>query len=143
MHTETTLRLLEESVTSYGTLMRRFQSKTCVALKARELPREVAKQHRKKAADQLRRAQNGATVGPRKPSKSEARAANDLADPDDNLGKEYNLARYKYHAIGDWVANIRRFGTLDNYSTQTVCRDLSLQVMRDISSTEFHPFTFG
>ena len=34
--------------------------------------------------------------------------------------KELNLATYKYHALADYPDTIRRFGTTDNYNTQTV-----------------------
>jgi len=32
----------------------------------------------------------------------------------------FNLCTYKLHALGDYVANIWRYGTTDNYSTQSV-----------------------
>lgn len=35
--------------------------------------------------------------------------------------KVFNLSTYKLHALGDYVAAIKQFGTSDNYSTQTVC----------------------
>ena len=47
--------------------------------------------------------------------------------------KKLNLNTYKFHALGDYVATIRLFGTTDSYSTQIVsfifrslilCRDL-------------------
>ena len=34
--------------------------------------------------------------------------------------KIFNLSTYKWHALGDYVNTIRRYGTTDNYSTQTV-----------------------
>ena len=34
--------------------------------------------------------------------------------------KKLNLNTYKFHALGDYVATIRRFGTTDSYSTQVV-----------------------
>ena len=34
--------------------------------------------------------------------------------------KQLNLNTYKYHALGDYVRTIRRFGTTDSYSTQPV-----------------------
>jgi len=53
---------------------------------------------------------------------------------------------YKYHALGDYVDTIRRFGTTDSYSTQPVsvymvfCMIL-LTIMADIrvSSNTEHP----
>lgn len=34
--------------------------------------------------------------------------------------KKLNLNTYKFHALGDYVATIRLFGTTDSYSTQSV-----------------------
>ena len=34
--------------------------------------------------------------------------------------KEFNINTYKHHALGDVVATIRRYGTTDSYSTETV-----------------------
>ena len=34
--------------------------------------------------------------------------------------KKLNLNTYKFHALGDYVATIRLFGTMDSYSTQVV-----------------------
>ena len=34
--------------------------------------------------------------------------------------KMLNLNTYKFHALGDYVATIRLFGTTDSYSTQIV-----------------------
>jgi hypothetical protein len=34
--------------------------------------------------------------------------------------KTLNLNTYKFHALGDYVATIRQFGTTDSYSTQVV-----------------------
>jgi hypothetical protein len=34
--------------------------------------------------------------------------------------KKLNLNTYKFHALGDYVATIRLFGTTDSYSTQLV-----------------------
>jgi hypothetical protein len=41
--------------------------------------------------------------------------------------KKLNLSTYKWHALGDYVNTIRRYGTTDNYSTQTV-RYLSILI---------------
>jgi hypothetical protein len=35
--------------------------------------------------------------------------------------KQLNLNTYKYHAMGDVVHTIRRYGTTDSYSTEPVC----------------------
>jgi len=35
--------------------------------------------------------------------------------------KTFNLNTYKFHALGDYAATIRQFGTTDSYSTEMVC----------------------
>lgn len=35
--------------------------------------------------------------------------------------RSFNLATYKWHALGDYVAAIRLFGGSDGFSTQLVC----------------------
>jgi hypothetical protein len=46
-------------------------------------------------------------------------ASNASKDP---KAKAFNLSTYKWHALGDYANTIRRYGTTDNYSTQTVSR---------------------
>jgi len=46
--------------------------------------------------------------------------------------KSFNLATYKFHALGDYVRNIRLFGTTDSYTTQLVS---SLRIR------DYHPST--
>jgi hypothetical protein len=36
------------------------------------------------------------------------------------LHKKFNLATYKYHALGDYVSTIRKYGTTDSYTTERV-----------------------
>jgi hypothetical protein len=38
----------------------------------------------------------------------------------DPKAKNFNLSTYKWHALGDYANAIRRYGTTDSYSTQTV-----------------------
>jgi hypothetical protein len=43
--------------------------------------------------------------------------------------KTFNLNTYKFHALGDYVATIRQFGTTDSYSTEMVCPSPTLSVL--------------
>lgn len=95
LHTETTLNALQLAVTRYGTLIRQFASITCQAFDTRETPRE--RQAR------MRRA---------KPTAKGSRSAESK--------RNFNLQRFKLHAIGDWPASITEFGTLEGYSTWSV-----------------------
>jgi len=49
--------------------------------------------------------------------------------------KQLNLKTYKFHALGDYVQTIRRFGTTDSYSTQPVG---SLGIVFDALTHEMH-----
>jgi hypothetical protein len=85
--------------------MRRFLKVTCETYITRELPKETAARGRRMAAlavkgISVRAAKGKATSGQKR--------------------KKFNLATYKYHALADYPETIRRYGTTDNYSTQTV-----------------------
>lgn len=55
----------------------------------------------------------------------EARAQRGEARSSKKKKKSLNLNTYKFHALGDYVATIRLFGTTDSYSTQVVSPHLS------------------
>jgi hypothetical protein len=97
MHTDPTLDILSHVTRSLGNSFRVFVEKACAAFQTRELERErVARQRR-----QEKTAVQKAHKCVRKP-------------------KQLNLKTYKYHSLGDYVETIRRFGTTDSYSTQSV-----------------------
>jgi hypothetical protein len=101
LHTDTTLRFLETSTTRLGKCMRKFKSYTCKAFQTKELPHEETARRRRKAA-----------MDP-----AGQQAAGTSSDP---RTKTLNLQTYKWHALGDYASTIRRYGTTDSYSTQTV-----------------------
>jgi hypothetical protein len=101
LHTDTTLRFLDTSTTRLGRYMRRFKSYTCKAFHTKELPHEETA-HRRRAAAM-------------RPTSNQAAAASSHPQT-----KILNLSTYKWHALGDYANTIRRYGTTDNYSTQTV-----------------------
>ena len=113
MHTDPTLGILSHVTTSLGNSFRVFVRKTCAVFQTRELERErVARQRR-----QEKTAVQKASENSRKP-------------------KQLNLKTYKYHALGDYVETIRRFGTTDSYSTQRVSIHLmSNKVSLNVSGT--------
>lgn len=106
MHTDATLEILSRITRSLGNTLRIFEEKTCAAFETRELERERAARQR----CQEKSATNVASQT-RKPT-----ALDSIA----RKLKGFNLSTYKYHAIGDYVDTIRRFGTTDSYSTQPV-----------------------
>jgi hypothetical protein len=110
MHTDTTLEILSEVTTSLGNSLRGFEEKTCAMFQTRELERE-------RAARQRRHEKNTAN--------DEARPKPAAPNNNARKPKHLNLKTYKHHALGDYVATIRRCGTTDSYSTEPVsCRSL-------------------
>ena len=106
MHTDVTLDILSRITTSLGNSLRRFEEKTCEAFETRELEHERAAQQRRQEKSAI-----NVVSGSRGPMASNSNARKQ---------KKLNLRTYKYHALGDYVDTIRRFGTTDSYSTQSV-----------------------
>jgi hypothetical protein len=119
MHTDSTLDSFEKTTTSLGQQLRKFASKTCAAFATKETPRELAARHRRTAAKKAKAAGTSApNEGPVEPPPLAS------AEPLTAKQKVYNLFTYKLHALGDYVKNIRMFGTTDSYSTQVVSHKL-------------------
>lgn len=105
MHTDPTLDLLSPVTTSLSNSLREFDEKTCALFQTQELERErAARQRRQEKATTNNGAEPRASATGNKTRKP----------------KHLNLKTYKYHALGDYVTTIRRFGTTDSYSTQPV-----------------------
>lgn len=94
MHTDSTLKHLEELTPVLGNAMRKFRDTSATAFTTFELPREQDARMRRKQSD-------GNEASSRKI-------------------KKLNLSTYKWHALGDYVAAIRLFGGTDGFSTQLV-----------------------
>lgn len=104
MHTDSTLELLSQVTKALGNRMREFQEKTCAVFKTHELERE--------RTARMRRQEKSTTMAKTKPNSQTLGSA--------RQPKIFNLKTYKFHALGDYCNTIRRFGTTDSYSTQTV-----------------------
>ena len=103
MHTDTTLVILHSTTISLGNVFRAFEEKTCAVFQTHELDRErLARQRRQEKGT----ANSGLTSGQKL--------------------KQFNLKTYKYHGLGDYTSTIRRFGTTESYSTQSVSSYLTL-----------------
>lgn len=107
---------MDEITTALGKAFRDFQSDICSFYNTRELPREAAARQRR----QQRQTQNVNPTVSVPSSESQPRK------------KEFNLKTYKHHALGDYVATIRLFGTTDSYSTQVVCVLLVIYISVDL-----------
>jgi len=104
LHTDHSLKLLDEASRLLGDQLRKFQDFTCTTFKTMELASETAARWRDKAR----------SIDTTLPGSSKT-SATSAARP-----KSFNLATYKLHALGDYVHNIRLFGTTDSYTTQLV-----------------------
>lgn len=121
MHTDSTLGWLHECTTNLGKQLRKFQSYTCSFFDTRELPSEEAARSRKtkKAASSAKPNGKGKTPASKE---NEGPPPSDVLKPSKTPPKKklFNLVLIKLHALGDYVSNIRLFGTSDSYSTQPV-----------------------
>ena len=132
LHTELTLSLFEKATRSLGATIRYFKKTTCEAYVTREIPQEQAACGRRTAALAAKRTGTGGKgkekATPKKKSPTDkagsSKTPSDKAAPDKaSTGpkvKHLNLSTYKYHALGDYVEAIRRYGPTDNYNTQVV-----------------------
>jgi hypothetical protein len=98
MHTDHTLKILRETTVAVGEGFRKFVKDTCSAFNTHELQREADARNRRQAS----------------------KATTSKASETTRRPKSFNLQTYKFHALGDYEATIRRYGTADSYSTETV-----------------------
>jgi hypothetical protein len=122
MHTDSSLKVLLQVTTALGNRLRTFQEQTCSVFPTRELQREQTARLR-------RQVKSSATTESALSNSNELRLPNSnepgpsKSKPRNNgarLPKKLNLRTYKFHSLGDYHYNIRRFGTVDSYSTQPV-----------------------
>jgi hypothetical protein len=113
MHTDQTLKILDDATARIGKEFRTFGNETCPVFDTRELRRESEARRRR----QLKKGQS--CSAPAKPK------LNTPLKSDGPLPRRFNLQTYKFHALGDYADTIRRFGTTDSYSTEPVSRSPS------------------
>jgi hypothetical protein len=141
-HTDSTLRILDETTISIGAEFRAFAAKTCASFDTRELSREM--EARKRRSLKKEREKSGLnTSGDQATSNAQSdvsgnettfngqvatnnqSALNGTAAPGSKSHpgprrKNFNLKIYKYHCLGDYANTIRRCGTTDSFSTELV-----------------------
>lgn len=103
LHTDSTLAGLETETSVLGKVIRHFLRTTCEAYATKELPGEQQQRAR-------RQSKKDGAKGTTKPTPIATTVKR----------KSLNLLTYKFHALGDYVKTILRFGTSDSYSTQVV-----------------------
>jgi hypothetical protein len=102
LHHDLTLELLEHTTTLLGAQMRLFYRDTCCKVTTKELRKEAEARARREVKDS-----NGKATSTRKPA-------------------TLNIFTIKFHYLGDYLSIIRKFGTTDSYSTETVSDPLAL-----------------
>jgi hypothetical protein len=138
MHSDLTLEILDQRTIDLGEQFRQFKVKVCTAYHTQELDREVDARSRRQAKVAAKRAEKGkendivrgtASQKPRAAANTKGKEKASLEQLQDvpitkqsRRKKSFNLQTYKFHALGDYVASIRRFGTTDSYSTEPVSR---------------------
>lgn len=135
MHSDLTLEILDKQTTHLGEIFRHFKTKVCTAYHTQELDREVDARSRRQTKDAIRRTEGSVPNGVGQRIAAQKRVGDNAKgkqkanfeqsqDPclprPSRMKKSLNLKTYKFHALGDYVASIRRFGTTDSYSTEPV-----------------------
>jgi hypothetical protein len=136
MHSDLTLQILDQQTTDLGEQFRQFKNKVCAAYQTQELNREVDAWSRRQLKEAAKRGEKGKAndivrgTAARKPrtggnaqGKQHVSQEQSQDTPLPKLPrrkKSFNLQTYKFHALGDYVACICRFGTTDSYSTEPV-----------------------
>jgi len=101
MHTDSTLKHLNDLTTELGKLVRDFETSTCSQFTTFELPRETEARKRRTQGQAQTSAASESTAGGKR-------------------ARSLNLFTYKWHSLGDYVLSIRLFGGTDGISTQIV-----------------------
>jgi hypothetical protein len=116
MHSDLTLEIMDHVMSALGQQFCQFKATVCNAYGTRELGQEVrarARRRAKKAVHQ--KAGHKCTQSTRVVEQAEVDASENL-----KRSKVFNIQTYKFHALGDYVSTIRRYGTSDSYSTEPV-----------------------
>ena len=110
LHTDNTLDSFDKLTRPLGASIRHFSGKLSDSFPVKELPKEAAARQRRTAANLKKKPVGGSSK------------LNKLRQGARKTGVRLNLCTYKFHALGDYVATIRRQGTTDSYNTQIVSR---------------------
>lgn len=116
LHTDDTLAHLDKLTTTLGDQLRKFKKRTCSAFETKELPRETLAREMGEINAAAAKAKKKGTEKPpgRKQSKKTP------SKPPKPSKKEFTLNVFKNHSLGHYVEIIRRYGTTDSYSTESV-----------------------
>jgi len=114
MHMDSTLNVFSQVTTALGNTLHTFQEQTCSVFPTQEL-------QCKQMAWLCCQAKNIVAANPVPSNLKELGPSNPKPrNSGARLPKKLNLRTYKFHSLGDYHYTIRRFGTIDLYSTQPV-----------------------
>lgn len=144
MHSDLTLQILDQQTAELGEHLRRFKARVCSMYDTQELDRELNARSHRQAKEAVKRAVNGSQQGataaqPRAGANHKGKQKASAVQSQNVIGpyprqprkkKSFNLQTYKLHALGDYVACIRHFGTTDSYSTEPVSPSFILPTLQ-------------
>ncbi len=144
-HTDLSLGILESVTIQLGQSLSKFKETTCLVYTTQELQREQTSRLRKavskSSAGEISTTNGNTTNGNTTNGNTNdvvmadaEKVAAETSDPTSHSSKTktaatpkkakirkiLNLNTYKDHSLGDYVETIRRYGTVDSYSTELV-----------------------
>lgn len=124
MHSDLTLEIMDHVTSALGQQFRQFKATVCDAYETHELGQEVRSRAQRRAKKEANQAGYKGTRPTRVVGQPEV---DDLEVSAKNVKrtKAFNFQTYKFHALGDYVSTICRYGTSDSYSTEPVCPIIS------------------
>lgn len=126
LHSDLTLDILDTETTYLGDALRTFKNKTCAAFQTREFKREVDSR-KKKAVKKT--APGGSSASNTTSNNETPKNVGPAADSEGRAFKAFSLKTYKAHALGDYVDIIKRIGTSDSFSSETVSLFLGCSIL--------------
>ncbi|KAG2090034.1 uncharacterized protein F5147DRAFT_586925 [Suillus discolor] len=103
MHSDLTLEIMDQVTSALGQQFCQFKTTVCADYVTHKLRQEVECRARRHARQALK---------PKAAHKGKQRTGSV------KRCKVFNFQTYKFHALGDYVSMIRRYGTSDSYSTE-------------------------
>ncbi|KAH7924391.1 hypothetical protein BV22DRAFT_1195981 [Leucogyrophana mollusca] len=110
MHTESSLKVLDQATVLLGQRLRFFADETCKHFRTVETDKEYAARSRATQREKARAQQITSSEQPQ--------SAPPLQGSSGKRAKSFSLATSKLHALGDYTQQIRYFGTTDSFSSQ-------------------------
>jgi hypothetical protein len=110
MHSDLTLDIMDQVTSAVGQQFRNFKATVCSAYDTQELRQEAEARARRNVKRMAKQA-GGQAGKQREPV---------ITPKHTQHGKTFNFQTYKFHALGDYVSTIRRYGTSNSYSSEPV-----------------------